>query len=486
MFESVPSQQLTVAFAALDDAGVVDAITTAAREQNAICARELAAIGELYARRAPKDDVDRENWAIDGHENVVAEIAAALGISRGRARGRLRYAITLRERLPRIAEVFARGLIDFRLMAAAVSRTELVEDPDLVAKLDAAIARHAPKWMRLSEPKLLERIAWWVLRFDAEGKRVPKERTEDRYVEIAPTDAGLAGVWAQLHAVDGAALDQKLDALVQTVCEADPRTKQQRRADALGALVAGLTAMHCQCESPECSAAQRRPPSDVMIHVLAEQATISGDSQAPGYLPGFGPLPSSIVRGMAATAKIKQLVKPSTKPETGYRPSAALAQFVRLRDLTCRFPGCDEPAEVCDIDHTVPFPLGPTHPSNCKLLCRYHHLLKTFYTGVGGWADRQFADGTVEWTSPTGHTYTTKPGGSLFFPALAVPTGELVLPKWTPSTVSERGLAMPTRRQTRAAERAVRIASERRINEAVIAAESARRRIAARNDPPPF
>jgi hypothetical protein len=45
---------------------------------------------------------------------------------------------------------------------------------------------------------------------------------------------------------------------------------------------------------------------------------------------------------------------------------------------------------------------------------------------------------------------------------------------------------MPARRQTRAAERATRIASERRINETRVAAESARRRIAARNDPPPF
>jgi hypothetical protein len=66
----------------VDDAGVVDAITDAARRQSALCARELAAIGELYARRAPEDDDDRINWAIDGHENDVAEVDAALGVSR--------------------------------------------------------------------------------------------------------------------------------------------------------------------------------------------------------------------------------------------------------------------------------------------------------------------------------------------------------------------------------------------------------------------
>ena len=90
-------------------------------------------MGELYARRAPKDEVDRIQWAIDGHANVVADISAALNISRGRAAGQLRYAIDLRERLPKVAEVFATGAIDFRMMAALVNRNENVTDPDLLA-----------------------------------------------------------------------------------------------------------------------------------------------------------------------------------------------------------------------------------------------------------------------------------------------------------------------------------------------------------------
>src|ERR1700739_2050365 len=141
---SVDPAMIEHMFDTMDDAAVVDTITDAARVHSAMCARELSAIGELYARRAPADDADRFNWAVDGHENVVAEAAAALGISRGRAAGRLRYAIALRERLPRVAEVFARGAIDFRLMAAVVHRTELVEDDELIAKLDAAVGRDPP------------------------------------------------------------------------------------------------------------------------------------------------------------------------------------------------------------------------------------------------------------------------------------------------------------------------------------------------------
>lgn len=41
----------------------------------------------------------------------------------------------------------------------------------------------------------------------------------------------------------------------------------------------------------------------------------------------------------------------------------------------------------------------------CSLASRCHHLLKTFYAGVEGWLDLQLPDGTVVWTSPTGHIY---------------------------------------------------------------------------------
>ena len=153
-----------------------------------------------------------------------------------------------------------------------------------------------------------------------------------------------------------------------------------------------------------------------MIHVVAEQATIDGTSDHPGYLPGFGILPAESVRELADWATLKPLpCADGCNPMPGYRPSKETAQFVRWRDLTCRWPGCDAPVERCDIDHTVPWPFGPTHPSNNKPYCRTHHLIKTFYNGPGGWTDQQFPDGTVILTAPTGHTYTTEPHGASCF-----------------------------------------------------------------------
>jgi hypothetical protein len=473
----------------LDDAGLVNVMQEAVRLEAAVTARKFAAVAELFQRRrAEQDAEDREVWCIDGWEQVAAEVAAAQRISRGRAAGQLRYGLALAERLPKLGALFAAGDVDFRVISAVVFRTEIMIDDDAVTRLDGWLARNAERWSRWSHNKIVEIVDYWIQRLEPTAVRVAREADENRRIGISPQDSGMAEIWGDVRAPDALAFDRRLDELAATVCPADPRTKAQRRADALSALAARATAMACACGSPDCPAAKDGATvGDVIIHVFADAATISGDSAAPGYVPGFGGLSAEAVRQIATSAKLRPVVHPrDSAAEPRYRPSAALADFIRCRDLTCRFPGCDRPAEYADIDHTVPWPLGPTHPSNLKLLCRTHHLLKTFYSGPNGWRDRQEPDGTVIWTAPTGQTYGTTPGGGLFFPMLAVPTGRLELPTLTSSNTANRGLMMPARRRTRAADRAARNDWERGINEARIAAEAEAARIAACNDPPPF
>jgi hypothetical protein len=79
---------------------LIEGLTAAVREENAACGRRFVWLGELYATRAPADDSEKINWAVDGYASLVAEISAACNISRGRARGQLDLAIALRERLP--------------------------------------------------------------------------------------------------------------------------------------------------------------------------------------------------------------------------------------------------------------------------------------------------------------------------------------------------------------------------------------------------
>jgi len=88
-----------------------------------------------------------------------------------------------------------------------------------------------------------------------------------------------------------------------------------------------------------------------------------------------------------------------------YRPNAALAQRVRDRDRTCRFPGCAVAARRCDLDHVVRHPEGATTEANLLCLCRTHHGFKHH----AGWLLVMDAHGTCTWTAPTGRAYGTTP-----------------------------------------------------------------------------
>ncbi len=90
-------------------------------------------------------------------------------------------------------------------------------------------------------------------------------------------------------------------------------------------------------------------------------------------------------------------------------------------------------------------------------------MIKTFWPGF---TDRQHPDGTIEWTTPTGHTYTTRPGSTLLFLDWTTTTSALPEPAASPPPNPNRALMMPKRKRTRAAERQTRINAERALNKA--------------------
>src|SRR6185312_4117009 len=191
----------------------------------------------------------------------------------------------------------------------------------------------------------------------------------------------------------------------------------------------------------------------------------TGDASTAGWeLGADGLIPPELLEELAASAKLVPLIHPGdVPPEPGYTPSKGLADFVRCRDLTCRWPGCDVPATRCDLDHTIPHAQGgPTHAGNLKCYCRTHHLVKTFW----GWAEKQLPDGTLILTSPAGHTHVTTPGSALLFPSLCHAVGGMPTPETDtdPDYCAQRAAMMPKRRRTRAKDRAYRVATERHHN----------------------
>ena len=56
--------------------------------------------------------------------------------------------------------------------------------------------------------------------------------------------------------------------------------------------------------------------------------------------------------------------------EDSYVPSRKLRHLVRARTATCDAPGCPNPAASADLDHTVPYPDGPTSQANLAPACQ--------------------------------------------------------------------------------------------------------------------
>ncbi|MFC5060867.1 HNH endonuclease signature motif containing protein [Actinomycetospora atypica] len=97
-------------------------------------------------------------------------------------------------------------------------------------------------------------------------------------------------------------------------------------------------------------------------------------------------------------------------------PRTALDTWIRARDRSCRFPGCDRPAHAADLDHTLAVTdSGITVADNLGPLCRRHHRLK--HHPASGWTLHQPAPGTFVWTAPTGTIHVVEPDPVLPPPA---------------------------------------------------------------------
>lgn len=230
----------------------------------------LAAIAELTSRRCDKQN-ERARWACDGWDSVAGEVACALGVSPKKASAQMTLSLTLRHRLPQVAALYAQGKVSYRVISTIAWRTHFVDDnAALLDAIDTALAQRAAAFGELSDYKLDHAIDYWVSRHDPDALRTTqtKERTRDLYVGKKHDDRDTTAVWGRLYASDAAVLDRRLMQLVAGICDDDPRSIAERRADALGALAAGAPRLACRCPRPDCPAAGNDGrAAGVVIHV---------------------------------------------------------------------------------------------------------------------------------------------------------------------------------------------------------------------------
>jgi hypothetical protein len=95
---------------------------------------------------------------------------------------------------------------------------------------------------------------------------------------------------------------------------------------------------------------------------------------AVNLLSGPGGLASFLRRRQLGV----RLSGPSLPLDIGYSETipAGIRNAVILRDRHCRFPGCHQPASVCQVHHVKHKKHGgETSTTDCVLLCRFHHLI---------------------------------------------------------------------------------------------------------------
>jgi hypothetical protein len=303
-------------------------------------------------------------------EYAADEIAVAMRWTRNFAFARLHLAVTVTTRLPQTLAALTRGDLDLRAVQALAEITDPL-DADTARAVETAVLPNAGRW-NLTELRRATRRA--AARLDPAGaEQRHQARKRDRRVELFPADDGMAELHAFLPAVDATRIYRRLDAFARAAAPGDDRTMDQRRADAFTDLLLSRS-------NTANGGAGEGKNTGVVVHLTMPATMLMGLDDQPAELAGYGPIPADVARALAADATWRRLL---TDPVTGhlldlgrntYRPSAALAEFVRTRDHRCIFPGCSHPADACDIDHRTPHPHGPTSKENLGCLCRHHRV----------------------------------------------------------------------------------------------------------------
>lgn len=393
--------------AAPDPGAALLAVAAGARREIARAQHaQVRAVARFHELRREEDLADGTATSAAG-EFALGEVAVALGCSTVAAGRLLDVGLSLEPR-PALSAAFAAGEVDLARVRVVLDRSAQVDGVHLpeVDRLTAAAARSA------HGRALGARVDRIVAAVDPDGVRDRRETaTRERSVVVRPAADGCATLWGRLPALDGQVLDRRLDELARAVCPTDPRTHEQLRADALTALALG-TELGCACGGVH-AAPQAAPPR---VELVVTHDTLAGRTDDPGELRGHGPVDPALARTLAACAEqVRTAVVASgvvsELEALRYTPSAALDRLVRLRDGTCRFPGCARPSRGCDLDHREPYrhadPArgGRTTRDNLFALCRHHHRAKTLRV----WSYHHLGRAVLEWTSPTGTTHVTHP-----------------------------------------------------------------------------
>ncbi|ANN21855.1 hypothetical protein SD37_18160 [Amycolatopsis orientalis] len=378
-------EEINAAVKSMDDKDsvrVAQEMTAAISRLEAVRYRALSRLSELRG----------------GVGSVVQEVAMALSLVDGFAGSMVATGVALTSRLPRTLSLMDRGeLTGFAAGKVAEATAWLSDEDSLVA--DAALEARLPK---KNSEQVRKAASYAAMKADRSGaERKAAERREGRRLSVAQGEAGVASIEVR----DGPV--EKVTAAYQRIHrearalrnQGDERTMDQLRADvALDLLLGGQGGVSERTE----------------VFLYMDLTTYLGLNHDPVKMAGHGYIPAELGRHIAAgpNTVLRRII---TDPLSGqvqdlgrtrYRPDAATAEFVRVRDRECRRPGCTRAAHTCELDHSIPWQFqGETNVADLVTYCKRDHRLKD----EPGWIYRLDADGGLTLTTPTGQTHVSTP-----------------------------------------------------------------------------
>jgi len=395
----------------------IDYLTALERQTGWLQALMQRAIVAVAGCDSSKPNGSDPFFGVDDAERE--DISTALRLAPTTAQSRIDVARTLVNHLPNTCSALATGEISPAHATVIAKETAAAIRDGLPESAIFEIEERAIAHAEFHTPgQVANQVRTTIARISPETFEEVVARARDtRKVSCYTESDGISTIVAILPAADAqivmnsiesfiraanAEIDSETSASKGADTKPDTRSADMKRADALTAIASAYLASSSQIVTPH-----RRP---ISVNVTIDLPTLLGLAENPGQLAGYGAIPASVARELAADGKWKRFI---TDPQTGnlldygresYEPPQALIDFLIARDRTCRFPGCRRSAALSDIDHAQSWETGGrTSPDNLGALCRRHHRLKTH----DGWKVESRQDGSCTWTSPLGKIYLT-------------------------------------------------------------------------------
>jgi hypothetical protein len=392
----------------------LEELLNADREQRAAMARKVAAVVKAHGEQVR--DVTPGNRML-ANRSFRAQVASLLTITEKSAENFIGYAMTLHAAFPSTLEALGRSELSWHHATVIVDELASVQDESR-QKLEAFALDQAGAITAHKLGRVLRRAR------EEQNPETITQRHEAaqhlRGVSIEDGADGMATLFYTDRSIHVHAIFNRLTAGASAMNgPLETRSLNARRAD----IFAHVMLAEVDGEAPGVVPDEHDDERFVrwfrgiraQVILSVPVLTLLGHSDQPATLDGWVPIDPVTARRLVGT--VASATRILTHPETGatlsvgrrrYKVPKDLRTYLQIRDLTCRFPGCEQPAHLSDIDHTLDWQFGgETRAGNLACLCPGHHTVK----GETAWTVTQDADnsGILTWTDPSGRSYRTFP-----------------------------------------------------------------------------